>query len=82
MTNINKGSSPTLQDYIDVLPRTEDYKLIKLNENSFLTNCVGHDDRNPSMILSQGKKGIVYHCFAGCSQKKITDFFNANLRRF
>jgi|TARA_B100001964_G_C13729897_1_gene378358 hypothetical protein len=77
-----KGSSPTLQDYIDVLPRTENFKLIKRSNNSYITNCVGknHNDRNPSMALARGDKRVVYKCFAGCPQEHLTDFFNGKLR--
>ena len=80
MYNIYRGSSPTLQDYIDVLPRTEDFKLIKRSNTSFLTNCIGHEDKNPSMIISQGNKRVIYKCFACCSQEHLTDCFNEKLR--
>ena len=33
----------------------------------------GRGDRNPSLSLSDGDKGLVYHCFAGCESNAIFD---------
>ena len=79
--NTTKGmSSLTIHDYVDALPRSNQIK--KLSNNSYLTNCVGknHDDRKPSMGISQGDRCVVYKCFAGCSQEELTSYFNEKLR--
>ncbi|MBW7849991.1 MAG: toprim domain-containing protein [Rhodospirillales bacterium] len=28
--------------------------------------CPAHDDRNPSLVISDGNKGLLVHCYAGC----------------
>ena len=79
--NTTKGmSSLTIHDYVDVLPRSNQIK--KLSNNSYLTNCVGkdHDDKKPSMALSQGDKHVVYKCFAECPQEELTSYFNEKLK--
>ena len=81
MTNITKNNnSLTIDDYLDVLPHSNQIK--KLSNNSYSTNCVGknHVDKNPSMGLSQGDKCVVYKCFAGCSQEELTSYFNEKLK--
>jgi len=69
----------TLQNYIDVLPKTNKYK--KLGEDSFLTNCPVHDDNNPSLAISQGHSRVIFKCFAGCSQQELLAYFSNELRR-
>ncbi|MCH8112311.1 MAG: hypothetical protein IH905_10235, partial [Proteobacteria bacterium] len=39
---------------------------------SYQVCCPAHDDGNPSMSLTTGNDAeIVFHCFAGCSQKDV-----------
>jgi len=33
--------------------------------------CPAHDDSNPSLAISQGDKGIVLHCHAGCTPDAV-----------
>ena len=33
--------------------------------------CPAHDDKNPSLAISQGDKGIVLHCHAGCTPDAV-----------
>ena len=79
-SSIKRIGSLTIDDYLDVLPHSNQIK--KLSNNSYLTNCVGknHNDKKPSMGLSQGDKHVVYKCFAGCSQEELTSYFNEKLR--
>ena len=51
-------SSHTLRDYLDALPFDNDTQ--KIGEDKYITNCVAHDDRNPSMAISQGNKQVVF----------------------
>lgn len=39
--------------------------------DSFTSRCPAHDDRDPSLSVSTGDKGIVLHCFAGCHTEDI-----------
>ena len=56
------------------------------NFDSALTNCVGHDDRTPSLLMSwipswkfKSDYICVFHCFAGCERMKLVSFFNKRL---
>ncbi|TCD04132.1 virulence protein [Erythrobacteraceae bacterium CFH 75059] len=33
--------------------------------------CPAHDDRTPSLSVSLGRRAILFHCFAGCSNDEI-----------
>lgn len=46
--------------------------------SGWICRCVAHDDRNPSLSISQGEGGcMLVHCFAGCDPTDII----AELRR-
>ena len=70
--NINSWKNLTLQNFLNVLPASN--KIKKVRDNSYLTNCVslGHEDKNPSMIISQGNKQVVFKCFCGLQTRSIT----------
>ena len=70
-------SSHTLRDYLNALPF--DNNTSKIGEDRYITNCVAHEDRNPSMAISQGDKQVVFKCFAGCDQSKILKYFQDKL---
>lgn len=39
----------------------------------YLALCPGHNDKNGSLSLDNGEKGLLYHCLAGCSQEAVRD---------
>ena len=39
----------------------------------YLALCPGHDDKNGSLSLDHGEKGLLYFCLAGCSQEVVRD---------
>lgn len=41
------------------------------NQRSGMCRCPAHDDRNPSLHVSDGRKGVVFFCHAGCSQQAV-----------
>lgn len=41
--------------------------------DSFQCKCPVHDDHTASMTVSNGRKGIVVHCHAGCETKSILE---------
>lgn len=51
--------------------------------------CPAHNDKSPSLSISQGDKGVVLHCHAGCDHKRIveawslteSDLFDSPLER-
>lgn len=36
-----------------------------------MARCPAHDDRTPSLGVTLGRRAILFHCFAGCSQDQI-----------
>ena len=38
----------------------------KQNGDSWVVPCPCHDDKNPSLSLSDGDGKLLYHCYAGC----------------
>lgn len=41
--------------------------------DSFTSLCPAHDDSDPSLSVSIGERGILLHCFAGCTTQSILD---------
>jgi predicted P-loop ATPase len=40
--------------------------------NSGIAKCPAHDDKNPSLSVSEGEDGLtLWHCHAGCSQEDV-----------
>src|SRR5262245_24943246 len=39
--------------------------------DSYECRCPAHDDQRASLSLSNGDKGVVFHCHAGCSQDDV-----------
>jgi hypothetical protein len=76
----------SFDDYVNALPSVF-YRTIRPNSGwtyrtggqSIITNCPCHDDRNPSFCMSEGKNRIIFHCFTGCTQKDLTNYFRKNL---
>lgn len=36
-----------------------------------MARCPAHDDRTPSLSVTLGRRAILFHCFAGCSQAQV-----------
>ena len=47
----------------------------------FYTNCVhpNHNDRNPSLVIKQGDKRVIFSCLSGCDRNELTDYFRSVL---
>lgn len=45
----------------------------KLGGNRYIACCPAHDDRNPSLSITQGEDKLLVHCFAGCTQAEVMD---------
>lgn len=48
-------------------------KAVKNNGSGYIACCPAHDDKNPSLSVSQSSDGekILFNCFAGCSTEAI-----------
>ena len=53
----------------DVLGRLDAVK--RTGPSEWQARCPAHDDRTPSLSISDGRKGVVLHCHAGCDQKAV-----------
>jgi hypothetical protein len=46
---------------------------VRKNGAGYMARCPAHDDRTPSLSVSEGKNGgVVLHCHAGCTVEAIT----------
>jgi hypothetical protein len=48
-------------------------KCQRLSAHSFQTRCPAHDDKNPSLTISQGSGIPLVHCHAGCDQRAVVE---------
>ncbi len=48
---------------------------IQRTPTSFMVHCPAHNDKNPSLSISDGNNKILFHCFAGCSKESIINEF-------
>jgi hypothetical protein len=39
----------------------------------YVARCPAHPDRNPSLSIREGERGILLRCWAGCALSAITD---------
>ena len=43
----------------------------KIAEGRWLACCPAHDDKNPSLSITQTSDKVLVHCFAGCEQRDV-----------
>jgi len=47
---------------------------VKRYSSGYMARCPAHEDRNPSLSISEGNDGrVLLHCFAGCTLNEIVD---------
>ncbi len=46
---------------------------IRKNGTGYMAKCPAHADRNPSLSIREGVKGIVLYCHAGCSVNSVLE---------
>lgn len=44
---------------------------VRKNAGSFIAKCPAHEDGDPSLSISMGQRGVVFHCFAGCDPDAV-----------
>lgn len=52
----------------EILPKLEG---VRDSGGKFTARCPAHDDRNPSLSVSERDGKILLHCFAGCSVEQV-----------
>jgi len=55
----------TLNEVLALLPDA------KQTGDGYKARCPAHDDKTPSLSITQGDRGVVLHCFAGCSPEAV-----------
>ena len=71
--------SVTVKDFVDVLPKDN---VIKKLPNGVITNCVIHEDNNPSLSIVQGTTQILVNCFSGCDRKDVLSYFYERIPQY
>jgi hypothetical protein len=45
--------------------------------SGYIAKCPAHDDKNPSLSISERNGKLLVHCFAGCDQQDVIDALRA-----
>ena len=53
----------------DLLPRLESVR--QRGAGRWVSRCPGHADKSPSLSISEGDKGLLLRCWAGCTVAEI-----------
>ena len=43
----------------------------KIADGKWIACCPAHDDKNPSLSITQTHDKVLVHCFAGCEQRDV-----------
>ena len=46
-------------------------KFSRVGQDRYVACCPAHDDRNPSLSITQTRDKVLVHCFAGCEQRDV-----------
>ena len=46
---------------------------VKQTRRGYVSKCPAHNDRTPSLTISEGDRGLLLHCFALCPLEAICD---------
>ena len=52
----------------------------KVRTGEWTARCPAHDDRNPSLSVSEGEKRLLLHCHAGCEQGAVVGALGIEFR--
>ncbi len=48
--------------------------------DKFQAQCPSHEDRNPSLTIAEGERGLLVRCWAGCTLEEITRALGLTIR--
>ena len=48
-------------------------KFKAVGKNRYIACCPAHDDKHPSLSITDAKDKVLVHCFSGCSQTDVID---------
>lgn len=49
----------------------------RIRQDKYIACCPAHDDRDPSLSISQNQNTVLVHCWSGCSQSEVIDALRA-----
>jgi len=44
---------------------------VRRSSGGYVACCPAHEDKSPSLSVREGEKGILVHCFAGCTLDEV-----------
>ena len=71
---MTKQSNPSLEKVLNDLGEH------KKNGTRYMARCPAHNDKKPSLSISEADGKILVHCFAGCETKDVLDAAGLSLR--
>src|SRR6516162_10929620 len=78
------GMSSALQSRADIYRRVENIleRLSRVRRNAigWTARCPVHDDRRPSLSITEREGKILLHCFGGCTAEAICTALGIHLR--
>ena len=48
-------------------------KFKAVGKNKYVACCPAHDDKHPSLSITDAKDKVLVHCFSGCTQTDVID---------
>ncbi len=60
-------ATPTLADVLN------NVQGLKKSGNQYKARCPVHDDKNPSLSITEKNGKVLLHCHAGCAQQDVLD---------
>ena len=48
--------------------------------SKWLARCPAHEDKNPSLAIAEGERGLLVKCWAGCTLEEITRALGLTVR--
>ena len=61
----------------DLLPRLD---AVRRSYRGYVARCPGHEDRHPSLSVSEGERGILLKCWSGCGLEEISAAIGLRVR--
>jgi len=52
----------------------------RTSDGKWMCHCPAHEDTRRSLSVSQGDKGILLHCFAGCTVEQIAEAYGLRVQ--
>lgn len=53
---------------------------VRQSRDRWTARCPAHQDRTPSLSVKQGERGVLLHCWAGCTVKEVCTALGLELK--